>query len=184
MGRLILTAFCFVFVILLVAGCSQNQESGGVTTNASTNSQTTGTEKGNLAPDFEVQLIDGNTFKLSNYKEQKPVLVEFWATWCPYCKRDFSVVKTIYPNYKNNVEFVAIDLDTSEDAELIKEYVEKSGLGDIKFALAKASVLSDYGVRSTTTKYAIARDGTILWKGSGDVDAATWNTILKGLEAS
>jgi len=64
MRRLLLAAFCFVFVILLVAGCSKNQESWGITTNAVTNSQTTGTEKGNLAPDFEIQLIDGRTFKL------------------------------------------------------------------------------------------------------------------------
>lgn len=183
MKKQFLAAFCFVFVALLVAGCSKSQETNTITSKA-VSDFSTGTEKGNLAPDFEVQLIDDTTFRLSNYRGKKPVLIEFWATWCPYCKIDFSVAKKVYPDYKGSVEFIAINLDASEDAQLIQEYAEDNGLLDIKFALAKASVLSDYKVRSTTTKYAIGRDGTILWKGSGAVDAATWNTILKGLSSS
>ncbi len=170
----------FALVLLILFGCSKTVN---IENNVASDGSI-GNEKGDIAPDFEVQLADGSTFKLSDYRGEKPVLIEFWATWCPYCKRDFNTVKNIYPDYKDDVVFLAIDLDASEDAETINEYVDKHGLHDMKFALTKASVLTDYGVRATTTKYAIARDGTILWKGSGAVDADTWNIILTGLKES
>jgi len=178
--NILLLALLSLLLISFLAGCSKNNTEN-TTIDLGTN---VGNDKGQIAPDFDVQLSDGGTFKLSDYKGEKPVLIEFWATWCPYCKRDFNTVKSIYPDYKDDVVFLAIDLDASEDAEAINEYVDKYGLDDIKFALTKASVLTDYSVRATTTKYAIGRNGTILWKGSGAIDVNTWNIILTGLKES
>src|SRR3989344_6562339 len=178
--NILLFALLAVLLIGFLAGCSKsNKETTSI--DLETN---VGNDKGQIAPDFEVQLSDGGTFKLSDYRGEKPVLIEFWATWCPYCKRDFNTVKNVYPDYKDDVVFLAIDLDGSENAEAINEYVDKYDLDDIKFALTKASVLTDYSTRTTTTKYAISRNGTILWKGSGAVDADTWNIILTGLKES
>src|SRR5699024_8849219 len=43
-----------------------------------------GIELGNIAPDFELETLEGDTVKLSDYRGEK-VIVNFWATWCPPC---------------------------------------------------------------------------------------------------
>src|SRR3989338_5863319 len=104
-----------------------------------------GSKKGNLAPDFSIATIGGETFKLGDKtKDEKPVLLYFFATWCPYCYQDFTTVKNIYPDYKNEIEFLAIDLDPTESEETIRDYQKKLGLNDIKFAKAYAGVLEEY----------------------------------------
>src|SRR3989338_1707700 len=106
----IISILLFVLVAVLLvgflAGCSKNNTE----TTAIDLGTGVGNDKGQMAPDFEVQLSDGSTFKLSDYRGEKPVLIEFWATWCPYCKRDFNTVKNIYPDYEDDVVFLAIDL--------------------------------------------------------------------------
>jgi thiol-disulfide isomerase/thioredoxin len=65
-----------------------------------------GINKGNLPPDFTITTIDGRHLNIRNFKnENKPILLYFWASWCPYCSRDFDIVKSIYPKYADKVYF-------------------------------------------------------------------------------
>lgn len=144
-----------------------------------------GNKKGNHAPYFEVTTIDNEKFSLNDQIEaSKPTLVYFWATWCPFCAKDFEVVKRVYPKYKDSVDFIAIDLDMSETNDVIKQYRDDKNIQFVKFAPAQSKILQDYAIRSTTTKFAVAKDGKIIWTGSGAVDDNTWETIFKGLVAS
>ncbi len=144
-----------------------------------------GINKGNLPPDFTIATIDDKQYTLSNFKkENKSILLYFWASWCPYCSRDFDVVKNVYPKYADRVTFLAIDLDTNEKTDLIKNYKERKGLEGIDFAEADINVLSDYGITHTTTKYAIGKDGLILYKGSGVFNEQQWEVLLSGLANS
>ncbi len=142
----------------------------------------TGIQKGQIPPDFTIKTIDGNQYTLSDFrKENKPILLYFWASWCPYCSKDFDVVKNIYPKYADKVTFMAIDLDPNEDQETIINYKNRKGLKGIDFAEANIPVLSNYAIKYTTTKYAIGRDGVILYKGSGVFNEQQWETLLSGL---
>ncbi|MBI3052389.1 TlpA family protein disulfide reductase [Candidatus Woesearchaeota archaeon] len=157
------------------------EDSGGIQAAATT----TGIEKGNIAPDFAVTATDGKEIRMAELREAgPPVVVYFWATWCPYCKADLENVRKVYPEYADKVRFVAIDLDLNENAKLIAEYKQKGGHELIDFAPGYEQVLRDYSVTHTTTKYAVGRDGRILWKGSGVADVETWKILLKGLAES
>jgi thiol-disulfide isomerase/thioredoxin len=61
------------------------------------------------APDFTVYDADGNTVKLSDLKG-KPVVVNFWASWCPPCKRELPDFDEVYLDYKDDVVFMMVDL--------------------------------------------------------------------------
>ena len=141
-----------------------------------------GNSKGNLAPDFSVTTTDGKTVTLSELtREGKPVLLYFWASWCPYCKRDLAVANAVYPQYADKVRLVAIDLDLNEGMPVVANYKTTEKHDGMDFAPGYEKVLQDYGVVYTTTKYAIDRNGIILWKGSGEVGEKTWEILLKGL---
>lgn len=144
-----------------------------------------GIEKGQTPPDFSITTINGKQLRLSQFKqENKPVLLYFWATWCPFCRKDFSVLKNVYPKYSDKVKILAIDLDTSEDDEIIQSYKNKMGLDGIDFAAGSANILSDYEITHTTTKYAVSKDGIILYKGSGAFNEQQWEVLLNALASS
>lgn len=143
-----------------------------------------GNTKGFTAPDFTIKTVDGKTVSLQQLASGKPTLLYFFATWCSFCKEDLAVADKVYPEYKDRVNFLAIDLDPKESVAAIAAYKRNGGHEFIDFAPADTKVLQDYGITSTTTKVAIDRNRLILWRGSGEVDEKTWRVILGGLASS
>ncbi len=169
--------------IIFLTSCSPPEQKTGV--NGNEIALTNGIEKGQIPPDFTIKTIDGKPIALSQFKnENKPVLLYFWASWCPYCKQDLSIVKEVYPNYADRVKFVAIDLDVYESADKIRKYSENMGLAGIDFTEADTKVLGDYAITHTTTKYAIGKSGTIIYKGSGVFTKEQWEILFDGLISS
>ncbi|MBI2649702.1 TlpA family protein disulfide reductase [Candidatus Woesearchaeota archaeon] len=171
--------------MLFINACASKTGHQVATGNAIEQQENVGINKGELPPDFTITTIDGKQYRLSQFKEEnKPILLYFWASWCPFCSRDFDVVKNIYPKYADKVTFLAIDLDLNEDKELISKYKEKKGISGIDFAEGKTDILSDYAIKYTTTKYAIARNGLILYKGSGVFNEQQWEVLFNALVSS
>ena len=79
----------------------------------------------NSAPDFTVVDYDGNKVKLSDYKG-KPVVLNFWATWCYYCKVEMPDFNEAYKNY-SDVQFLMVNATgtNGETVESAKAYVEQ-----------------------------------------------------------
>ncbi|WP_231376010.1 peroxiredoxin family protein [Prevotella sp. AGR2160] len=66
---------------------------------------------GTKAPDFKMKTIDGKNFKLSSLKG-KVVVLDFWASWCPDCRRDMPEMMRIYDRFKDKATFVGVSFDT------------------------------------------------------------------------
>ena len=82
---------------------------------------------GTEAPDFEIQNNDSvKDVKLSDF-HGKYVVLEFWASWCPDCRKDMPEVKALYERYgKKGVQFIGISFDTDKAAW--SNYIAKNGL--------------------------------------------------------
>jgi len=187
-----------VWAVLLIAllGCSTAHKGGtGVGEkysqpsagehNVLTNAKV-GIQNGNLAPDFTITTLTGEKINLRSFSEEgKPVLIHFFATWCPFCREDFSVLSTVYGEYENDVAIVAMSLDDKESKKKLSSYKQTfPGLEEVKFATTRSNVLKDYNVRYTTTKYAIGKDGTIIYSGSGAFKVDQWRVLLDSLKSS
>lgn len=84
-------------------------------------------KKGQPAPDFTLQDLDGKTWKLSDLKGKKVVMIEFWATWCNICKREMPILQKVYQEYQSKgVEFFGVALD--ENVPGIKKVVKEKGV--------------------------------------------------------
>lgn len=142
-----------------------------------------GTQIGRTPPDFTAVTTEGVVVRLNGIIEKKkPVIVYFMATWCPYCARDYTALSQVYKNYENNVTMLSISLDLNEDLTVLREYKKKyPELKNAMFAAGQPQILADYDVIRTTTKYAVDRNGKIIYAGFGAFDEGQWKILLDEL---
>ncbi|MDL2266091.1 AhpC/TSA family protein [Parabacteroides sp. OttesenSCG-928-G07] len=110
---------------------------------------------------------EGKEVKLSDYAGKgKVVLIDFWASWCPPCRRDMPHLVEVYKEYKNKgFEVVGISFDRTEDAwkQGIKDLnITWPQMSDIKYWQSEGAVV--YGVNSIPHTVLIDKDGTIIAK--------------------
>ena len=82
---------------------------------------------GTAAPDFKMKTPDGKTIQLSKYAKGKTVVLDFWASWCPDCRKDAPEVVRLHEKYRRyGIEFLGISMDTDVDAWM--KAIEKFGI--------------------------------------------------------
>lgn len=117
---------------------------------------------GKTAKDFEVNLQDGAKFKLSSFKG-KVVFIDFWAVWCPPCRKAIPMIKEIFAeNKKKGLEIIGISLD--EDEEKLKSYIKEKEM-DWKIGYSGKGWYDDtaklYNVSSIPSTWIIDRSGKL-----------------------
>lgn len=127
-----------------------------------------GISVGDAAPDFTLTTLDGQTFRLSDYKGKKPVHLIFWATWCPNCKHEIPSLKRIYHEFGDRMEILAINVSINDSKAKAKRYVRKYKLPYHVAFDEGAKVTRLYEVMGTPTQFVIDAGGVIRYR-----DAAT-----------
>jgi Peroxiredoxin len=83
---------------------------------------------GDAAPDFEMQLPDGSSMKLSSLRG-KVVMLQFTASWCGVCRREMPHIESrIWQRHKDNPEFALYGIDREEPVEKIEELIKATGV--------------------------------------------------------
>ncbi len=118
------------------------------------------------APDFLLKDSSGKTHTIADYKG-KPLIIQFWATWCPYCKKLQPGLNKIYNQYKDvegnhKIQIIGISFDEEKDAQ--PALVLKQRGINFPTLLKGEQAAKDYGVQGTPTTFFIDKDGKILWK--------------------
>ena len=120
-------------------------------------------KKGTVAPEITLPTIDGKTFRLSDFRGRY-VVVDFWASWCPDCRKDAPEIVKMYDAFKENgVEFVGVSFD--RNAESWKNGVEKLGLkytqvSDLK-NMRESPVSLAYHIKWIPSVYVIDPEGKV-----------------------
>jgi peroxiredoxin len=126
-------------------------------------------KKGQPAPDFTLKDLNGKTWKLSELKGKKIVMIDFWATWCNICKREMPILQKVYQEYQGkNVEFFGIALDENEAG--IKKVVRDKGVTYPILVDRDTKVATEIYQLSGPIPYKVVIDlaGTIVYDHVGD----------------
>ena len=119
---------------------------------------------GTVAPDFKMNTPDGKTIQLSNFAKGKTVVLDFWASWCPDCRKDAPEVVRLYEKYHQyGVEFIGISMDT--DVEAWKNAIEKFGItypqvSELK-KFKETDISKAYGVKWIPSMVVVGSDGLV-----------------------
>ncbi len=171
---------------------------GGITTDAG---QTADTVKTGIEPedapssdtaeqsvfpamDFTVYRADGTPVSLSDVFG-KPILINFWATWCPPCKSELPDFDRVYADYGEDVVFMMINMtDGSRDTvETASAYIADNGFSFPVYYDCDLDAAYTYGVSSIPMTVLIGADGNIVGAQIGVLNEAQLRTVLDSVLA-
>jgi thiol-disulfide isomerase/thioredoxin len=158
--------FALLAAIAVVARPARAQE-GGIAVGAT-------------APGASVTTLDGAPTDLGRFYGDKPVVLEFWATWCPLCKALEPSMQAAREKYAGKVTFVSVGVSPSQTAMRQKAYAEQQHIGgEFVFDGSDAAVKA-FMAPHTSYLVVVDRHRKVVYTGVGekqDVDAAIRKAI-------
>lgn len=131
------------------------------------------------APDFTVTDIDGATVNLSDFKGT-PVVLNFWASWCPPCKSEMPDFEKVYGELGKDVTFLMVNVTDGnrETTESAKDFIEENNYSFPVYFDTEQDAATVYSVRSIPTSYFINEDGQLV---TGAQGAISEELLRKGI---
>ena len=128
----------------------------------------------NLAPDFTVLDSEGESRKLSEFFG-RPIVLNFWATWCPPCRSELPGFDAAFAEYGDRVAFLMVDLtDGSRDTvEVVKAFLEENGYAFPVYYDTALDAADTYGVYSIPMTCLIDSGGSIVFSQIGAIREET-----------
>lgn len=115
---------------------------------------------GDIAPDFQLQTLDGEPVQLSDYKG-KGVFLNFWATYCPPCKDEMPYMDNQYKAFKDQgVEILAVNV--GEPSLTAEKFVKRYDLSFPVLMDGREEVYRAYGVKPIPATFLIDKDGKVI----------------------
>jgi cytochrome c biogenesis protein CcmG/thiol:disulfide interchange protein DsbE len=134
---------------LLIVGCSSSPVS----------EQTP--EPAGLAPDFQLQSLDGQTFSLKGLRG-KPVMLNFWATWCGPCRMEMPFIQEIYQDKEFSEQgLVILAVNLGDSYSDVKQFLDENGISFTVLLDSELEVARMYNVSRIPVTYFIGKDGII-----------------------
>lgn len=128
------------------------------------------------APNFARTDIRGESFDLNDFVGEKPVILDFWASWCPNCRRDMPNLSVLYEKYKDQVEVVAINLRESSDVAI--DFIDSKGYNFTTILDPDGAIAILYQVRFTNYHVLIDKNGDIVNTFSGDISERHFEQLI------
>jgi thiol-disulfide isomerase/thioredoxin len=142
--------------------------------------ETTAIAKKVAAPDFTVDDAQGNKISLSDFAG-KPVVLNFWASWCPPCKSEMPHFNKVYAEIKDSVVFMMVDLvDGQRETQANgQQYVDEQGFTFPVYFDNQQQAATVYGISSIPTTFFIDAKGYIITGYQGAIDEETLAAAIK-----
>ena len=137
-------------------------------------------EETSIAPDFTVVDAEGNEHKLSDFFG-KPIVLNFWASWCGPCKSEMPDFDEVYAEYKEEVHFLMVNLTDGyqETIQSAKEFIEEQGYSFPVYYDTNSEAMMAYYAYSIPMTFFIDAEGQMVAYAQS---AISKEVLLQGLE--
>lgn len=155
-------------------------ESGVAGSNAPEDANTT-----TPAPDFTMTDASGKTVSLADFKG-KPILLNFWASWCGPCQSEMPAMQAAYEQYGSEIEFLIVNMTgmSGETQETASQFIKENGYTFPVYYDQSSSAQAAYGVSAVPQTYLIDPEGNIIGAAMGALDTASIEQGIQMLQAS
>lgn len=140
------------------------------------------------APDFTLPTLKpyrsewGKSLTLSKLVGSKPIVLNFWASWCPPCRREAPMLEAAWQDYKDRVLFVGVDFQDGEEAALV--FIREHNLTFPSGSDLQGRIGVDYGVYGLPETFFITKGGKVLARHVGELNRTRLEGYLKQLLSS
>ena len=143
--------------------------------------QESGIMLGTEAPAAAVTTLDGKPANLSQHIGKGPIVMEFWATWCPVCKELEPAMAALTTKYTGKVTFVNVSVSVNQSPALVQRYVTNHKMGGIQYYDTKGDATGVYDVPATSYVVVIDKAGRVVYTGVGGDQGPKIEAALKKL---
>ena len=132
------------------------------------------------APEWQLKDLDGKPVKLSDFNG-KVVILNFWATWCPPCRKEIPTFVSLQKQYGDKgLVVIGVSLD-EKGPVAVKPFVSKMAI-NYPIVMGDPKTAADYGgIAVVPTTFVIDRNGKIAAEHQGDAERATFEAEIKPL---
>lgn len=130
---------------------------------------------GSTIPAAQVQDLDGREVDLAQLVGKKPVLVEFWATWCPICAALLPRMEAAYQRFGAQVDFLVVGVGVNESRASMQRHLERHPMPFRFFFDANGAAVRAFQAPSTSYVVTLNAQGRVVYTGVGsdqDLEAA------------
>ncbi|MCS7059572.1 MAG: TlpA disulfide reductase family protein [Anaerolineae bacterium] len=131
------------------------------------------------APDFQLQTFDGRAVRLSDFKG-RPVLINFWASWCPPCREETPDLVAAYEQLQD-INAVFIGIGTNDDTEKLKQFAQEYAVPYLIVEDPLGDVSRQYRVLGMPTTFLVDKDGILRKIVNGVVTKEQVITLMREL---
>jgi len=129
--------------------------------------QDLGIDVGARAPVVSVQSLDGRQISLGNYIGKTPMLIEFWATWCPNCKELMPSLLAAEKKFGKQVKFVAIAVAINQSPERVRRFLAAHPLPHDTFFDVDGKAAGAFDAPATSYVVVLDKSGRVVYTGLG-----------------
>lgn len=130
---------------------------------------------GETPPAVTLESLNGDSVALSQWIGKKPVIVEFWATWCPICAELLPRMEAAQKKYGNRVEFLVVAVAVNQSKNSVRRHLEKSPMPFTFLWDGNGAAVRAFQAPNTSYIAALDATGRVTYTGVGadqDIEAA------------